>query len=68
MVSATEETTRVKVEMAVTEEVTYEFPITVDVPVDVVDDTEALTEYLDLHDELWVDDLPITGGSLPRCR
>ncbi|QNP74992.1 hypothetical protein IAG44_39980 [Streptomyces roseirectus] len=58
----TDSTARVRVEMTVTEEVTYEFPLTVDVPAEVADDVEALTEHLAGDDSLWIDDLPVTGG------
>ncbi|MET8983267.1 hypothetical protein ABZX85_47655 [Streptomyces sp. NPDC004539] len=57
-----ENTANVKIELTVTEEVTYRFPLTVDVPTEVADDPEALREYLADDDSLWVDDLPVTGG------
>ncbi|MFF4506676.1 hypothetical protein [Streptomyces sp. NPDC001401] len=59
----TGEITKVRVEMTVTEEVTYDFPVTVEVPTVLADDPEALTEYLVENEDLWLDDLPITGGS-----
>ncbi|MFC4463985.1 hypothetical protein ACFPH6_05305 [Streptomyces xiangluensis] len=58
----TEEMTHARVEMTVTEKVTYDFPVTVEVPADVADDPQALTEYLAENEELWLDDLLITGG------
>lgn len=58
----TQDTVSVRVELTVTEEVTYEFPVTVEVPADVADDPEALAEHLSGHDGLWIDDLPVTGG------
>ncbi|MEV0220702.1 hypothetical protein [Streptomyces sp. NPDC050704] len=57
-----EEMTKARVEMTVTEEVTDDFPATVEVPTDVADDPQALTEYLADNEDLWLDDLPITGG------
>ncbi|MEV4033721.1 hypothetical protein [Streptomyces umbrinus] len=58
-----EEMTEARVEMTVTEEVTYNFLVTVEVPADVAHDPQALMEYLADNEELWLDDLPITGGT-----
>ncbi|HEY8984808.1 MAG TPA: hypothetical protein VIU15_35195 [Streptomyces sp.] len=58
----TQDTVSVRVELTVTEEVTYEFPVTVEVPADAADDPEALAQHLAENDGLWIDDLPVTGG------
>ena len=57
-----EEMTEVKVEMTVMEVVTYEFPIDVEVPIAVAGDQDELMGYLIENEDLWLDDLPITGG------
>ncbi|WP_326728073.1 hypothetical protein [Streptomyces phaeochromogenes] len=57
-----EEMIEVRVEMTVTEEVTYNFLVSVEVPADVANAPEALTEHLAENEDLWLDDLPITGG------
>ncbi|MGI3224545.1 hypothetical protein ACRJ4B_11935 [Streptomyces sp. GTA36] len=57
-----EEMTEVRVEMTVTEKVTYNFLVSVEVPADVANAPEALTEHLAENEDLWLDDLPITGG------
>lgn len=59
----TEELAEIQVEMTVTEVVTYEFPVTVEVPVSTAGDVEKLTDYLVENEDLWLDDLPITGGA-----
>ncbi|SEB60329.1 hypothetical protein [Streptomyces melanosporofaciens] len=56
-----EELTKIRVELTVTEEVTYDFPITLEVPPEVADDIEALTSHLAEHEDLWLDYLPIDG-------
>ncbi|UIX34316.1 hypothetical protein [Streptomyces sp. GQFP] len=63
---STEEMTEVRVEMTVTEEVTYDFPVTVEIPAEVADDPEAVTDYFAENEDLWLDDLPIDAsrGSL----
>ena len=57
-----EKMTETRVEMTVTEEVTYEFPLTVQLPAAAAEDPEALREYLAENDHEWIDDLPVTGG------
>ncbi|MET8983269.1 hypothetical protein ABZX85_47665 [Streptomyces sp. NPDC004539] len=51
-------TETVTVDMEVTETVTYAFPVTVEVPVGVADDPDALNAYLAGHDELWLGQMP----------
>ncbi|MER7877716.1 hypothetical protein ABTY63_29935 [Streptomyces solisilvae] len=58
-----EELTKIRVELTVTEELIYEFPITLEVPPEVADDIEALTSHLAEHEDLWLDDLPIDGSN-----
>lgn len=61
--STTPEETRIRVEMTVTEEVTYTFPVTVEIPADVVGDEDALIDYLAENEDLWLDELPVNGSA-----
>ncbi|WP_413116224.1 hypothetical protein ACK1X7_36950 [Streptomyces sp. CY1] len=58
-----EELTKIRVMLTVTEAVTYDFPFSLDVPPDVADDIEALASHLADHEDLWLDDLPIDGSN-----
>lgn len=44
--SESEELAKIRVELTVTEELIYDFPITLEVPPEVADDIEALTSHL----------------------
>jgi hypothetical protein len=63
IVSTTPEETRIRVEMTVTEEVTYTFPVTVEVPADIARDRHALRDHLAENEALWLDELPVNGGA-----
>ncbi|WP_351234272.1 hypothetical protein [Streptomyces sp. NPDC002133] len=53
----------VTVLLTVTEQVTYEFEAELKLPARTVDDPEALRDYLDLNEEVWLDHLDPTGAS-----
>ncbi|GAA3372311.1 hypothetical protein GCM10017744_103320 [Streptomyces antimycoticus] len=57
----------VTVELTVTEEVTYEFNAEVAVPTHALGDPEALRDYLDDNEDLWLDELDPTGKNACLC-
>ncbi|WP_346161731.1 hypothetical protein [Streptomyces mordarskii] len=65
--SGMQDETTVTVELTVTEEVTYEFNVEVAVPSHTLDDPEALRDYLDDNEDLWLDELDPTGKNACLC-
>lgn len=53
----------VAVTLTVTEEVTYGFPVNVEVPASIATDHGALHDYLACNEDLWLDDLDPTGAN-----
>ncbi|MFI6689025.1 hypothetical protein [Streptomyces sp. NPDC050485] len=59
--------TDVTVELTVTEVVEYNFPVGMTVPARIAADPEMLHEHLAENEELWLDDLDVTGAGGKTC-